>query len=221
MPLGSQKEGYYTESMGFYSAHRLKRFGLDGVIDVLFSPEDHDLPAGVSLDKLRRLPDEYYELQVTQVRHTPPGELKPNPRVLLDIIQAVGATIDRCAYVGDSLFKDVAMARDIGVFDIHAKYGTSQQKPDTPCSRKFRTGRRQMFNARERSPQRDILSNRVRCSRKRSPRSSFIAIFSRSHRRRRRIPTQMKSKTASRFGKRRSTFNNISTTSKCGLGTSR
>ncbi|MGZ2375984.1 FMN phosphatase YigB (HAD superfamily) [Sinorhizobium medicae] len=114
----------YTESMGFYSAHRLKRFGLDGVIDVLFSPEDHDLPAGVSLDKLRRLPDEYYELQVTQVRH------KPNPRVLLDIIQAVGATIDRCAYVGDSLFKDVAMARDIGVFDIHAKYGTSQQKPE-------------------------------------------------------------------------------------------
>jgi FMN phosphatase YigB (HAD superfamily) len=27
----------YTESMGFYSAYRLKRFGLDGVIDVLFS----------------------------------------------------------------------------------------------------------------------------------------------------------------------------------------
>lgn len=120
----------YTESMGFYSAYRLKRFGLDGVIDVLFSPEDHELPAGVPLDKLRRLPDEYYELQVTEVRHTPPGELKPNPRVLLDIIKAVGATAGRCAYVGDSLFKDVAMARDVGVFDIHAKYGTAQHKPE-------------------------------------------------------------------------------------------
>ena len=120
----------YTESMAFYSAYRLKRVGLDGVIDVLFSPEDHDAPAGVSLTKLRSLPDEYYELQVTETRHTPPGELKPNPKVLLDIIRAVGAIPERCAYVGDSLFKDVAMARDAGVFDIHAKYGESQRLPE-------------------------------------------------------------------------------------------
>ena len=120
----------YTELMAFYSAYRLKRFGLDGVIDVLFSPQDHDTPAGVSVDRLRRLPDEFYELQVTQTRHTPPGELKPNPKVLLDIIGAVGSTINRCAYVGDSLFKDVAMARDVGVFDIHAKYGESQRRDE-------------------------------------------------------------------------------------------
>ncbi|PDT13879.1 hypothetical protein CO670_25965 [Rhizobium sp. J15] len=50
--------------------------------------------------------------------------------MLLDIIKTVGATIDRCAYVGDSLFKDVAMARDVGVFDIHAKYGESQRRPE-------------------------------------------------------------------------------------------
>ncbi len=120
----------YTESMRFYSAYRLKRFGLDGVIDYLFSPEDHDLPQGVSPSKMRRLPDEFYELQVTEVRHTPPRELKPNPKVLLDIIRAVGAKPGKCAYVGDSLFKDVAMARDAGVFDIHAKYGESQSKPE-------------------------------------------------------------------------------------------
>lgn len=120
----------YTESMAFYSSYRLKRFGLDGVIDVLFSPEDHDTPAGASVDKMRRLPDDFYELQITEMRHTPPGELKPNPRVLLDIIKAVGSTAERCAYVGDSLFKDVAMARDVGVFDIHAKYGESQKRPE-------------------------------------------------------------------------------------------
>jgi hypothetical protein len=49
---------------------------------------------------------------------------------LLDIVQTVGATADRCAYVGDSLFKDVAMARDVGVFDIHAQYGESQRRPE-------------------------------------------------------------------------------------------
>jgi FMN phosphatase YigB (HAD superfamily) len=120
----------YTESMGFYSAYRMKRFGLDGVIDVLFSPEDHEVPSGVSLEKLRRHPDEFYQLQVTEVRHTPPGELKPNPRVLLDILQEVGAKPERCAYVGDSLFKDVAMARDVGVLDVHAQYGESQRRPE-------------------------------------------------------------------------------------------
>jgi FMN phosphatase YigB (HAD superfamily) len=120
----------YTESMGFYSAYRLKRVGLDGVIDVLFSPEDHEIPAGVSVDKLRRLPDDFYQLQVTEVRHTPPGELKPNPRVLLDILRDIGATVDRSAYIGDSLFKDVAMAREVGVLDVHAQYGESQRKPE-------------------------------------------------------------------------------------------
>lgn len=120
----------YTESMGFYSAYRLKRFGLDGVIDVLFSPEDHEMPTGISLEKLRRHPDEFYQLQVTDIRHTPPGELKPNPRVLLDILREIGAKPERCAYIGDSLYKDVAMARDVGVLDVHAQYGESQRRPE-------------------------------------------------------------------------------------------
>lgn len=120
----------YTESMEFYSAYRLKRFGLDGVIDLVFSPQDHVIPAGVSLEKMRRQPDEFYGLQVTETRHTPPGELKPNARVLIDIITSVGASIDTCAYIGDSLFKDVAMARDVRVFDLHAKYGESQRRPE-------------------------------------------------------------------------------------------
>lgn len=120
----------YTESMAFYSSYRLKRVGLDGVIDILFSPEDHDTPKGVSVEHFRNLPDEFYELQVTEARHTPRGELKPNPKVLLDILNSVGTDPSRCAYVGDSLFKDVAMARDVGVFDIHAKYGESQKLPE-------------------------------------------------------------------------------------------
>jgi len=141
----------YTESMAFYSAYRLKRFGLDGVIDVLFSPEDHDTPAGVSVEKLRRLPDDFYKLQVTKVNHTPSGELKPNKLVLLDIIKAVDAEVSRCAYVGDSLFKDVAMARDAGVFDIHAQYGESQRRPEYDLLRRVSHGPKRTFNERRRS----------------------------------------------------------------------
>jgi len=48
--------------MAFYSAYRLERFDLDGVIDVMFSPEDHDMQSGVSVDSRRRLPEEFYAL---------------------------------------------------------------------------------------------------------------------------------------------------------------
>lgn len=120
----------YTESMGFYSGYRLKSLGLDGVIDVMFCPEDHDTPVGASVSRLRSRPEDAYELQVTKVMHTPSGELKPNAKILKKIIQDVGASISRCVYVGDSLFKDVAMARDCGVLDVHAKYGESQKRPE-------------------------------------------------------------------------------------------
>jgi FMN phosphatase YigB (HAD superfamily) len=120
----------YTESLGFYSAYRLKRLGLDGVIDIMFCPEDHDTPSGVSLSQLRNRADESYGLQVTQILHTPKGELKPNVKILREIMNVANVEPSRCAYVGDSLFKDIAMARDAGIFDVYAKYGEAQRRPE-------------------------------------------------------------------------------------------
>ncbi|MEN5299013.1 HAD family hydrolase [Brucella sp. TWI559] len=116
----------YTESLSFYSGYRLKKLGLDGVIDYLYCPKDHDLPAGVGVSQIRSLPDEFYELQITEIRHTAPNELKPNARLLREIITDLKAKPDECVYVGDSLFKDVAMAQDAGVHDVFAEYGVSQ-----------------------------------------------------------------------------------------------
>ncbi|NTF32783.1 HAD family hydrolase [Rhizobium skierniewicense] len=120
----------YTESLSFYSGYRLKKLGLDGVIDYLYCPEDNDLPSGVSLRKIRSLPDEFYELQITEIRHTAPNELKPNPRLLREIVRTLNAKPDECVYVGDSLFKDVAMAKDAGVHDVYAEYGAAQSHSD-------------------------------------------------------------------------------------------
>jgi len=116
----------HTESLSFYSGYRLKKFGLDGVIDYLYAPEDHDLPAGVSLDRVRSSADEFYELQITKVRHTPKDALKPNATLLKSIIDEVGAKATRTVYVGDNLFKDVAMAQAAGVQDVFAEYGVAQ-----------------------------------------------------------------------------------------------
>ncbi|MBS4637346.1 HAD family hydrolase [Aeromonas caviae] len=108
----------YTESKEFYSNYRISKLGLDGVIDVLFSPEDHDLPSGVE-------PQTKYNLTITKNMHTPSGEIKPNPKILKEIISSINATPDECVYIGDSEMKDIAMAKDAGVDAVFARYGTA------------------------------------------------------------------------------------------------
>jgi FMN phosphatase YigB (HAD superfamily) len=41
----------------------------------------------------------------------------------------VGASADATLYVGDSLYKDVAMAREAGVLGAWAKYGEARGQP--------------------------------------------------------------------------------------------
>jgi hypothetical protein len=66
----------------------------------------------------------------TIARNTPKGELKPNPKVLLDILKEIGATLSETIYVGDSLMKDVLMAQKAGVKDVWAKYGQAQNREE-------------------------------------------------------------------------------------------
>lgn len=117
----------YTESMGFYSNYRVRRLGLDGVFDIIFSPRDHDIPKGIKKEDIRKYPSENYEFKFTKHEYTPAGELKPNKHILTTIITTLGAKPSDCVYIGDSLMKDVAMAKDAGVADVWAKYGTSQE----------------------------------------------------------------------------------------------
>ena len=120
----------YTESLAFYSATRLRQLGLDRLLDFLYSPADHDLPDNLTPEQLRRYPAEHYTLATTVHRHTPAGELKPNPDILNKIITEVGAPKDLTIYVGDSEMKDVAMAQSAGVTDVWAKYGVNNTSPE-------------------------------------------------------------------------------------------
>lgn len=118
----------YTESLAFYTSLRLRWFELDGVIDVLYSPADHEFPAGTTRDDLRKRPAESYELQKTEPRHTPKGHLKPDIEVLTTIVDQSGCDLSEVVYVGDSLMKDVAMAQSVGVIDVWAEYGVAQDE---------------------------------------------------------------------------------------------
>jgi FMN phosphatase YigB (HAD superfamily) len=116
----------YTESMAFYSNYRVRRLGLDGVFDLMFSPEDHDIPQSISREDIRKYPASHYEFRYTKQKHTPKGSLKPDATVLLEIIKHLGVDKSDCVYAGDSLTKDVAMAQDAGVADVYARYGRVQ-----------------------------------------------------------------------------------------------
>lgn len=120
----------YTESMAFYSNYRVRRLGLDGVIDAIYSPADHDIPTAISPEDIRKYPASHYELGRSEHHHTPKGEHKPEQDILRQIVGDTGASRDQCVYVGDSLFKDVAMAIDAGVEHAWAKYGVAQDRPE-------------------------------------------------------------------------------------------
>ncbi|MFQ5760443.1 MAG: HAD family hydrolase [Acidiferrobacterales bacterium] len=118
----------YTESMAFYSNSRIRYFGLDGIVDYLYSPPDHDLPLGLTREQVRRYPSTKYELKETRHCYTPQGVLKPSEQVLISIITTVRATVEDTLYVGDSLLKDILMAQRAGVRHAWAKYGEAHQR---------------------------------------------------------------------------------------------
>jgi len=120
----------YTESMAFYTFYRIRALGLDDVLDYLYSPEDHDLPSGLTPAQIRRYSPEEYKLHNTIHNHVPKGVLKPSPSVLLDILEDVGADRAETIYVGDSLIKDIVMAQQAGVTGVFAKYGVAQNRPE-------------------------------------------------------------------------------------------
>ncbi len=117
----------YTESLPLYTKLRLVHMELDRLIDVLYTPPGHPLPAGVRTEHLARWTTAT-QMRATIHRETPEGELKPNPRLLRDIMNEVSADPERTVYVGDSPLKDVAMAQHAGVLDVWAKYGVAQHR---------------------------------------------------------------------------------------------
>ena len=83
----------YTESLSYVTAQRIRKMDLDGLIDVLYSPADHDFPPGVSANDLRSFPEEKYAPKLTRMEHTLPGELKPNPARLASDSRPVGREV--------------------------------------------------------------------------------------------------------------------------------
>ncbi len=62
------------------------------------------------------------------IQALPPQERKPNTKVLLDICKREGVSSHNTWYIGDSLTRDVLMAKKAGVKAIWARYGLNYDK---------------------------------------------------------------------------------------------
>lgn len=115
----------YTDSRALAAIDRVSRLGLSERLtrvycrsrsvqvfsDVIWSA---DWGEGITKEKIIEFDDD---------------KRKPDPAALLQICATERVDVRRCAYMGDSLTRDIGMARRAGVFAIWAEYG-SRPAPD-------------------------------------------------------------------------------------------
>jgi FMN phosphatase YigB (HAD superfamily) len=114
----------HTDAMMLYASSRVSQLGLEGVLDGLFAVTDHPLPNGVML------PDVSLDGGRSRSRSSIAVQqeldvLKPDPKVLGDILSRFDIDSDEAVYIGDSLSRDVLLAQQAGIADVFARYGPS------------------------------------------------------------------------------------------------
>jgi len=109
----------HTEASSANAVFRLQKLGIARLIDRLYAIEDTG-PGHPEPERLRE-----YAAVAAKVRRLSADERKPDPRILLDICRDYDAPVTATLYVGDSIPRDIGMARASGVWSAWAKYGTT------------------------------------------------------------------------------------------------
>jgi FMN phosphatase YigB (HAD superfamily) len=109
----------HTEATVPNALFRLRKLGIEEFFRHLYagagSEAGHfDEPRGKALLKTH-----------VRVKFLQRDERKPDPRVLIDICNDFAVEPDRTLYIGDSLARDVGMAKAAGTWAAWAKYGTN------------------------------------------------------------------------------------------------
>lgn len=109
---------------------RARRLGLDTLLTGLYTLPGFTFPRhpvnGEALvsARIQAREEQGHYRAACPVVELPREWEKPNPRGLLRICEEVGVPPEQTLYVGDSLKKDVALARSVGAVDCWAEYGT-------------------------------------------------------------------------------------------------
>jgi phosphoglycolate phosphatase len=112
----------HTESTAVSAYYKLEKLGIWQYFDYLYALDGNLPPHPVEGRGKRYIPQE------NNVEKLSNKDRKPNPKLLLEICNRHGVTPDESLYVGDSLIKDVSMAKRAGVFAVWAQYGTEYDR---------------------------------------------------------------------------------------------
>jgi FMN phosphatase YigB (HAD superfamily) len=108
----------HTEAIAPNAIYRLDMLGVLGLFDRLYAIESHLEPhprGGSHVDP---------ELPPGFLRSVAASDRKPNPKLLLDICDLEKVSLTETVYVGDSIARDIMMAKQAGVTSVWAIYGT-------------------------------------------------------------------------------------------------
>lgn len=112
----------HTESVAVNAYFRLRKLDILGFFQRLYALEGNRQPHPVpGREELLNPPEHFVEL-------LPYQERKPNPALLLDICRRQGVPAEEAVYVGDSLTRDMSMAKNAGLRAVWAEYGTNYDR---------------------------------------------------------------------------------------------
>ena len=116
----------HTESNFFAAVDRLGRLELDAYFNRIYcrtrTRSDHPMPEAAR-QWIDRYPiEKYVELSG--------DKRKPNAKVLCHICDGEDVRVNEAAYVGDSMARDIVMAKEAGVHAILAEYGAHHSEDE-------------------------------------------------------------------------------------------
>ncbi len=112
-----------TDAQRFHVGQRLNQLKLAEFFDGIFCVDDHETIPDKELAKLRRHSPERYSVKIGREIILPKGLRKPDKSVLTWVVKTLDVEPDLVVYIGDSLVKDIQMAKEAGIYDCWAAYG--------------------------------------------------------------------------------------------------
>ena len=107
----------HTESLEYNSLYRLYKLDVIDFFDHLYTIEDnHNLHPNPKNAKVISVKDDF-------IIRLSSADSKPNPKLLEHICLTENVDIKDAVYVGDSITKDISMAKSIGMKAVWARYG--------------------------------------------------------------------------------------------------
>lgn len=107
----------HTEATDVNIINRVRALSLQTALDELYAPRFDGPPHPLGSGRTRRSDS-------VRVVALPSGARKPDPGAAREILRRIGVPAQRCLYVGDSLAKDITMAKQAGMRTAWARYGT-------------------------------------------------------------------------------------------------